>query len=156
MEWPSWNSAEFGVRHTCMQQKRKSREAKATDRRFTTELTNCLCVDEFASELTNCLSVDEFASELTNCLSVTLSYKVPNSRCVSRQFVATCGLTKKTDATTTTTTTSHFPHLISHLMAMASNDRRTMLSVIDAGQSFMTNGNGSSVATYHYQGIRNR
>ena len=149
----------FRFRHVhmmCMQQKRKSREAKATDRRFTTELTNCLCVDEFASELTNCLSVDEFASELTNnCLSVTLSYKVPNSRCVSRQFVATCGLTKKTDATTTTTT-SHFPHLISHLMAMASNDRRTMLSVIDAGQSFMTNGNGSSVATYHYQGIRNR
>ena len=101
----------FRFRHVhmmCMQQKRKSREAKATDRRFTTELTNCLCVDEFASELTNCLSVDEFASELTNnCLSVTLSYKVPNSRCVSRQFVATCSLTKKTDATTTTTT-SHF------------------------------------------------
>ena len=34
-----------------------SREAKATDRRFTSELTSCLCVDEFSSELTNCLSV---------------------------------------------------------------------------------------------------
>jgi hypothetical protein len=42
-----------------LQQKRNrsSRDAKATDRRFTTELTSCLCVDEFSSELTNCLSV---------------------------------------------------------------------------------------------------
>ena len=57
MAWNGMVIMEFcGVRSSSVMHsrtKRKSREAKATDRRFNTELTNCLSVDEIVCPSTN-------------------------------------------------------------------------------------------------------